>query len=117
MCAGTDKPNIILLNNHVREDDKPTLKLLNKYVRDEVAPHWYAFGVQLLQNEYMKQLDIIEKNHPRDVQRCCTEMFKYWLQIDTEATWNKLTDSLEVIGKKELAKKVKNVGKGTYVNF
>ena len=96
-------------------NDKPTLKLLNKYVRDKVAPCWYDFGVELLENEYIEQLDIIEKNHPGDVQRCCSEMFKYWLQIDTEATWNKLTDSLVVIGKKVLAKKVKNVVKGMLI--
>ena len=92
------------------------MKLLNKYVRDKVAPRWYDFGVELLENEYIEQLDIIEKNHRGDVQRCCSEMFKYWLQIDTEATWNKLTDSLEVIGKKVLAKKVNNIVK-SMLNF
>ena len=96
-------------------NDKPTLKLLSKYVRDKVAPRWYDFGVELLENEYIEQLDIIEKNHPGDPQRCCSEMFKYWLQIDTEATWNKLTDSLVVIGKKVLAKKVKNVVKSMLI--
>ena len=96
-------------------NDKPTLRLLNKYVRDKVAPHWQDFGTQLLENECNEQLDIIEKNHPGDVQRCCTEMFKYWLRVDTDATWNKLTDALEVIGQKVLAKNVKDIVKGSYV--
>ena len=91
------------------------MKLLNKYVRDKVASHWYYFGLELLEDEYIEQLDIIEKNHPGDVQRCCIEMFKYWLQIDTEATWIKLTDSLEVIGKKVLAEKVKDVLKSMLI--
>ena len=91
--------------------------MLNKYVRDTVAPCWYDFGVELLQNEYIDQLNIIEKNHPGDVQKCCTEMFKYWLQIDTEATWNKLIDALKEIRKNELAKKVENVIEGSYINL
>ena len=91
------------------------MKLLNKYVRDKVASHWYDFGVELLENEYIEQLDIIEKNHPGDVQTCCREMLKYWLQIDTEATWNTLTDSLEGIGKKALAKKVKDAVKSMLI--
>ena len=91
------------------------MRLLSIHVRDSVAPSWYDFGVELLKNEHIERLDIIEKNHPGDVQRCCSEMFKYWLQIDTEATWNKLTDSLEGIGKTVLAKKVKNVVKSMLI--
>ena len=97
--------------------DKPTLKLLNKHYRDKVAPHWYDFGIQLLENECVDKLHIIEKNHPGDVERCCTEMFIYWLQVDTEASWNKIADALEVIGQSVLAKKIKDVTKGSYVKF
>ena len=52
------------------------------------------FGRQLLEDEYIDKLDEIEKNHPDDIKRCCAEMFKYWLEVDSEANWNKLTDAL-----------------------
>ena len=97
--------------------DKPTLKLLIKYFRDKVAPHWYDFGIQLLENECVDKLNIIKKNHPGDVERCCTEMFEYWLKIDTEASWNKVVDALEGIGQNVAAKKIKDVSKGSYVKF
>ena len=93
--------------------DKPTLKLLMKHCRDKVAPHWYDFGIQLLENEYVDKLNIIEKNHPGDVERCCTEMFKYWLKIDTEASWNKIADALESIGLHVAAKRIRDVTKGS----
>ena len=92
------------------------MRLLNKFVRDKVAPHWYDFGIQLLEDECVHKLDVIEKNHPQDVERCCTEVFNYWLQIDPEASWNKIIAALEAIGKRVLAKEVKDLVKGM-LNF
>ena len=41
-------------------------------------------------------------------------MFKYWLEVDSEANWNKLTDALNQTGQKSFATKVKeNVIQGT----
>ena len=97
--------------------DKPTLRLLIKYCRDKVAPHWYDFGIWLLENECVDKLNIIEKHHPGDVERCCTEMFNYWLKIDNEASWNKIVDALEGIGQDVAAKKIKDLTKGSYVKF
>ena len=44
--------------------DKPNLESLNHYVRDGIAPQWYDFGKQLLEDEYVDKLDDIEKKHP-----------------------------------------------------
>ena len=52
-------------------------------------------------------LDIIEKDHRHDVMTCCTEMFKYWLSVDTNASWNKLIEALERIDEIALAEKIK----------
>ena len=94
--------------------DKPTLESLNNYVRDEIAPRWQDFGRQLLEDEYIDKLDEIEKSHPGDIKGCCAEMFKYWLEVDSEANWNKLTDALKQTGQKSLATKLKeNVIQGT----
>lgn len=95
--------------------DKPTLESLNNHVRDEIAPQWYDFGKQLLEDEYVDKLDDIEKNHPGDKERCCTEMFRYWLEVDSEANWNNMTDALKQTGQRSVAKKVKDVLQGIIV--
>ena len=42
-------------------------------------------------------------------------MFKYWLEVDSEANWNKLTDALKQTGQRSLAKKVKDVLQGIII--
>ena len=88
--------------------DKPTIRLLNKHVRDEVAPRWRELGIQLLNDEQCAKLHIIEVNC-HDVMTCCTELFKYWLSVDTDASWNKLIAALEMVNEIALAKKIKIV--------
>ena len=97
--------------------DKPTMKFFNQYIRTRVAPHWYDFGVQILGDEFVHKLDVIKANHPNDVEGCCKEMFNYWIQVDPDASWNKLTDALEQIEHYALAVKVKkDILKGTSFN-
>ena len=76
--------------------------MLVKY--KEFASNWHSLGLQLLD---INQLDIIQKNYPTDTERCCTEMLKYWLNVDTEASWDKLINALEQIGQNSLAQKIK----------
>ena len=84
--------------------DKPTLKDFNNMIRDQVATQWYALGVQLLPNHH--PLDIIKANKSTDVVACSTEMFNYWLQVDTTASWSKLIEALREINKHELAESI-----------
>ena len=86
--------------------NKPTLKLLTKY-RDSIAPYWRNLGLELLQEEYTNKLKVIEENHPTKVQDCCDKMFQCWLEVDTEASWNKLIDALEHIHQNALAKEIR----------
>ena len=86
--------------------DKPTLKLLHKHVKDEVATKWRDLGVELLEEESRHMLNIFEVDR-NGVQECCSRMFDYWLEIDTEASWNALINALEEIGEKVLAAKIK----------
>ena len=72
-----------------------------------IAPHWRNLGVQLLQEKYTNKLDIIQENHRGDIERCCTEMLKHWLNVDTKASWDKLIDALEKIEQNSLAEKIK----------
>jgi len=44
--------------------------------------------------EHVDKLDVIRHNNPVDAEACCTEMFKFWLQEDTAASWTKLVRAL-----------------------
>ena len=81
--------------------------MLSSHVKDKIAPKWRDLGIELLNEEQCTQLDIIEENHSQNVERCCTEMFQYWLSADLQASWNKLINSLEQIGENALARKIK----------
>ena len=81
--------------------------------KGEIAPHWNYLGIQLLEEKYVHKLKIIKEDHPADTERCCTEMFKYWLDVDTKASWNKLIDALKQIAQNTLAEKIKeDISKG-----
>ena len=75
--------------------------------RDKIAPYWDDLGKQLLQDEYVHQLSIIQTNYPTNAQKCCDEMFQYWLAVDVKANWNKLINALEVIQQNVLAAKIR----------
>ena len=86
----------------------PTLKELHRYVRPEVASQWYDLGVELLNHDQAKRLEVIKCDNPGLSETCCTEMFKYWLQVDVDASWNKLLKALKHTGYNTLADKLKN---------
>ena len=54
----------------------------------------------------LEKLDIIQINHPTNAKACCTEMFKFWLQVDVTASWNKLIEALRMIDKHHLAETI-----------
>ena len=62
----------------------------------KVSLQWHNLWVQLLQEK------------PTDIDRYCVEMSKYWLDIDSEASWDKLINALEQIGQISLAVKIRN---------
>ena len=64
--------------------------------RDEIAPYWFEVGIELLEESNVHKLNIIRMDYP-DVRSCCLKMLDYWLEVDVEASWNKLIDVLEVI--------------------
>ena len=86
--------------------------------RREIAPHWNYLGLQLLQEKYVNKLNIIQKNYPSDIERCCAEMLQHWLDVDTKASWNKLVDALEKTGQNALAREIKeDICKGIYFHY
>ena len=71
--------------------------------------------MQLLDHEQVKQLQIIQYNNPRDSEKCCVELFEYWLQVDTTASWNKLITALQLVDYGVLASRIKSMtSKGMY---
>ena len=67
---------------------------------------WKDLGLQLLGSRHAGKLDVIEANSPKNVEECCTKMFKNWLDVDPTATWNKLIAALKEIGLNTLSEKI-----------
>ena len=95
----------------------PSLKQLHNILKPEVsgvATRWYDLGVQLLNSTDTGVLDIIKADHPNDVSTCCNEMFKKWLEIQHDASWNQLVIALNKIGLNSMADDInKMIRKGT----
>ena len=65
-------------------------------------PKWYLLGLQL--GVSTDELDVIERNYPRDNHMCKVKMFAAWLRVDTSATDRKLARALVAVGKRNIAK-------------
>ena len=75
-------------------NSKPSKKKLLDHVVPHVSPQWYVVGVKLLKEDQESYLDIIESNHAGDNKKCCIDMFRYWLNTNTSATWKHLIEAL-----------------------
>ena len=62
---------------------------------DGVATQWYNLGLQLLDNYNM--LDKIKSNCQGDTEYCCNEMFKKWLEVKPDASWDQLIAALREV--------------------
>ena len=87
-------------------DQRPSLKCLNRHVRKSVGSSWYDLGIDLLESNDVKELNIIRSQHSADINTCCTEMFQLWLRKHPTASWNKLIDSLKYIDLNHLADEI-----------
>ena len=72
-----------------------------------MSPNWYDLGLQLLNTEQAKKLKTIKTDHPGDSEKCCIEMFEYWLQVDSNASWDKLLRALIQIDYVMLADRIR----------
>lgn len=66
-----------------------------------MATKWYEIGIELLNDDQLRQLDIIKANNHANVTQCCYDMFKYWLESHPSANWYKLVDALMAEGIEE----------------
>ena len=65
------------------------------------VPNWYLLGLQL--GVSADELDVIERNYPRDNHMCKAKMFGAWLRVDTSASYRKLAKALAAVGKRNIA--------------
>ena len=65
------------------------------------VPNWYLLGLQL--GVSGDDLDVIERNYPRDNHMCKVKMFGVWLKIDTSASYERLARALVTVGKRNIA--------------
>ena len=72
-----------------------TVKKIQNELR-EMTAEWYQLGVQL--EIPPATLNTIERDHPRDAQRCMTEVITRWLRNATECSWAKLAQAVEAMG-------------------
>ena len=69
------------------------MQLMNKYIIRQYAAYWDSIG----QNLKMQNLDVIRldhQGHPSLYQVCFQNMLQKWLQIDVNASWEKLQNAI-----------------------
>ena len=97
------------LNQPPRSSCQLDLKELNSVMRYEaagVATRWYDLGVELFDSN-TAVLGVIKTSHQRDDDRC-SDMFKTWLEMKPDASWNRLVEALFRIGLNKAAENVKH---------
>ena len=78
------------------------------------VPNWYLLGLQL--GVSGDELDMIERNYPRDNDLCKVKMFGAWLRMDTSATYKKLGRALVTLGKRNIAEAMCTARGTSYMN-
>ena len=78
------------------------LKILN-----EVVNKWRNLGEKALDPDQINKLYTIAVNHPRDVVSCCKCVFET-LNLPTDATWNKLIQTLKDVKLNRLASQLEH---------
>ena len=89
---------------------RPIFKHLDKYVKIQgFSSYWYDLGLELFAQEDQDALYEIERNYGRDVNDCCKQMFRQWLENSDNATWDELVQALLVCDLPSEAKKISNM--------
>ena len=95
-------------------DDHPKLKELKRVMKYEgITTKWYDISLELFDSSG-GIVDLIKENYPNDNDKCCTEMFKKWLQQRPDASWFQLVEALTNTGLNAAAK---YVTEGQYEGF
>ena len=75
---------------------RPLLKDLQNFITPYNAAHWTVIGTQL--GIHSGILQGIQASFPTDAFRCCNMMLEHWLDMDSNATWDKIREAIECPG-------------------
>ena len=95
------------------DHNKPVLKDLVQYAT-KISSSWEQIAVQLDISQY--EVDVIERNHPNDVERKCYDMFKFWLQSGKSPCWCRFVQSLRMVGLNDIAEEAETHLRSSYSN-
>ena len=73
--------------------ERPKLKDLYKHITPCYAAQWEDIGVYL--DIELGHLQTIKADHPGDTSGCCKDLWKKWLELDPNATWEKLFTAID----------------------
>jgi len=75
-----------------------------------VQNNWYELGLYLLDPKHENELAIIEAaDMKNDTKTCCRKMFSKWLNIDDQASWDKVIEALTEIGQDNVSNNIKQL--------
>ena len=57
--------------------------------------HVMLLNGRILEYIWVSSWDILRANHPGDVGGCCKDLWKKWLELDPDATWDKLFTAID----------------------
>ena len=72
---------------------RPSMKKFCKYVIKKAASKWDILGWTLLDEDQSTKIDTIKSNF-QDSEKCCVEMFNYWLTTHPNVNWHDLVTAL-----------------------
>ena len=73
--------------------ERPELKDLYKHVTPCYAAQWEDIGIYL--DIELGHLEIIKADHQGDTSGCCKDLWKKWLKLDPNGTWEKLFTAID----------------------
>ena len=88
---------------------RPSMRDLNKHVIPLVATRWYDLGLELLETQHERKLEIIEEDN-KEVTKCCRKMFSKWLETQSDnASWDQLILAVKNIELNDVANDIEQL--------
>ena len=62
-----------------------------------------------MEQDAVTALDVIGRNHPNDIEECCSKMFTKWRQRTPKASWKQLIEALKEVELTQLASELEEL--------
>ena len=92
---------------------KPSMQKLCRYVVNKVASMWEFLGYALLDENQSAQIENIKTND-KDNEKCCVEMFNWWLRTHPNINWHDLVKALNTANLQTVAADLEKMFIGMY---